>query len=80
MALSIFYSLLKLKTVTSHNCYQLLKWIYDLTLMELSLELSNLKSSITKKLVALGFSILDSLRKSKEPSSSKACSTKVVRS
>jgi hypothetical protein len=60
----IFYGLLKLGCLDPDNSFTVLKWLYDLVLQGKSLlpmELTNVISSVKKKLVRLGFSIIDTV-------------------
>lgn len=60
----IFYGLLKLVTVDEENSFKLLKWVYDVVeygALPICMELSNVICSIKKKLIKLGFSIINKL-------------------
>lgn len=53
-------SLLRLDAIRSEDRSRVLKWIYELCSLNVSsMELCNLLASIKKKLLRLGFSLLD---------------------
>jgi hypothetical protein len=64
--LLILYRFLDSSTLNEQNSSKMLRWIYTLTAMntfELCMELSNVVTSIKKKLLKLGFFILERFKK-----------------
>jgi hypothetical protein len=64
--LIILQSLLRLESVRAEDSSKVLKWVYELACvnaMELSMELCNVLTSIKKRLIRLGFSVLEGIAK-----------------
>ncbi len=68
MCLIILYGILKIENINQDNRNKILKWIFDITninSMELSMELCNMITSIKKRLLRLGFSLLKDISNDK---------------
>jgi|688.fasta_scaffold855408_1 hypothetical protein len=68
MCLIILYGILKIENINEDNRNKILKWIFDITninSMELSMELCNMITSIKKRLLRLGFSLLKDISNDK---------------